>query len=162
MGGRGGSFDISNEKPVSKLMSKVYFNGAKKSDALRGSGNIKKDAKLEKIISSGNVDYFKGIKTKEEAERTMNYLNHRNDEIERKLARLGSAEAVFKNQKIAIERRKLVEASNAMADAMHKFSKLPEKGNTNIHDPIHTTTTYKRWYKNNKKNFERWFFGSGK
>lgn len=30
MGGRGGSFDISNEKPVSKLMSKVYFNGAKK------------------------------------------------------------------------------------------------------------------------------------
>ncbi len=30
MGGRGGTFDISNEKPVSKLMSKVYFNGAKK------------------------------------------------------------------------------------------------------------------------------------
>lgn len=162
MGGRGGAFDISNEKTVSKLVSKVYFNGAKKSDALRGSGNIKKDAKLEKIISSGNVDYFKGIKTKEEAERTMNYLKHRDDETKRKLAKLGSAEAVFKNQKIAIEHRKLVDAKNAMADAMHKFSKLPKKGNTNINDPSHATTTYDRWYKNNKKNFESWFFGSSK
>ena len=42
MGGRGGSSGISNEKPVSKLMSKVYFNSAKKSDALRGSGIVKK------------------------------------------------------------------------------------------------------------------------
>ena len=41
MGGRGGTFDISNEKPVSKLMSKVYFNGAKKNDALRGIGKHK-------------------------------------------------------------------------------------------------------------------------
>jgi len=42
MGGRGGSSGISNDKPVSKLMSKVYFNSAKKSDALRGSGSVKK------------------------------------------------------------------------------------------------------------------------
>lgn len=35
MGGRGGSSSISNEKPVSKLMAKVYFNAAKKSNALR-------------------------------------------------------------------------------------------------------------------------------
>ena len=52
MGGRGGSSGLSNEKPVSKLIAKVYFNSSKKSDALRGSGTVKKDSKLEKVINS--------------------------------------------------------------------------------------------------------------
>lgn len=42
MGGRGGSSGLSNEKPVSKLIAKVYFNSSKKSDALRGNGTVKK------------------------------------------------------------------------------------------------------------------------
>lgn len=125
MGGRGGSSGISNDKPVSKLMSKVYFNSAKKSNALRGS--VKKDNNLEKIINSGNTAYFKSIKTKSEAVTTMNYITDRLNESKRKIAKLGSADAVFKNQKTAIKHRKLVSASTAMKDEMHKFSKLPEK-----------------------------------
>ena len=55
MGGRGGSSGLSNEKPVSKLIAKVYFNSSNKSDALRGSGTVKKDSKLEKVINSENT-----------------------------------------------------------------------------------------------------------
>lgn len=162
MGGRGGSSGISNDKPVSKLMSKVYFNSAKKSDALRRNETVKKDNNLEKIINSGNTAYFKSIKTKSEAVRTMNYITDRLDESTRKIAKLGSADAVFKNQKTAIKHRKLVSASTAMRDEMHKFSKLPEKGNTNIHDTSRTTTTYDRARKRRMSNFDSWFFGGEK
>lgn len=161
MGGRGGSSGLSNEKPVSKLMSKVYFNSAKKSDALRGSGTVKKDRKLEKVINSKNTDYFKSIKTKSEAVKTMNYITDRLNESTRKIAKLGSADAVFRNQKAAIEHRKLVSASNAMRDEMHKFSKLPEKGDTSAaHDLSRTTTTYDRAFKRNRKNVLAWWNGS--
>lgn len=64
MGGRGGSRSISNEKPVSKLMAKVYYNAAAKSDALRSDGTVKKDSKLEKIIKSENTDYFMQLRQK--------------------------------------------------------------------------------------------------
>lgn len=163
MGGRGGSSGISNEKPVSRLISKVYFNSAKKSDALRGSGTVKKDNKLEKVINSENTDYFKSIKTKSEAVRTMNYITDRLNESNRKIAKLGSADAVFKNQRTAIEHRKLVSASTAMRDEMHKFSKASEKGDTSaLHDTSRTTTTYDRARKRRMKNFESWFYGSKK
>lgn len=163
MGGRGGSSGLSNEKPVSKLMSKVYFNSAKKSDALRGSGIVKKDNKLEKVINSENTSYFKSIKTKSEAVKTMNYINDRLSESKRKIAKLGSAEALFKNQRLAIEHRKLVNASTAMRDELHKFSKASEKGDTSVlHDTSRTTTTYDRARKRRMKNFDSWFFGSGK
>lgn len=48
MGGRGGSSGLSNEKPVSKLIAKMYFNSSKKSDALRGSGTVKKTVSLKR------------------------------------------------------------------------------------------------------------------
>lgn len=49
-----------------------------------------------------------------------------------------------------------------MRDEMHKFSKLPEKGNTNIHDTSRTTTTYDRARKRRMSNFDSWFFGGEK
>ena len=161
MGGRGGSSGLSNEKPVSKLMSKVYFNSAKKSAVLRSNETVKRDNKLEKVINSGKTDYFKSIKTKSEAVKTMNYITDRLNENDRKIAKLGSTDAVFKNQRVAIERRKLLSANSAMRDQMHKFSKLPEKGNTSaVHDLSRTTTTYDRAFKRNRKNFLAWWNGS--
>ena len=158
MGGRGGSSGISNEKPVSKLVSKMYFNSAKKSDALRGNSTVKKDSKLEKVINSENADYFKSIKTEGEAVKTMNYISDRLNENTRKIAKLGSADAVFKNQRSAIEHRKLLAASNAMRNEMHKFSRAPEKGDTSsLHDISRTTTTYDRARKRRMKNFDDWF-----
>lgn len=153
---------MSIGKSVSKLMSRVYFNAAKKSSALRSNDTVKKDSKLERIISSEKTDYFKGIKTKSEATKTMYYLTERLNESKRKIAKLGSAEAVFKDQKTAIEYRKILSAHNAMSDHMHSFSKAPEKGNTNIHDTSRTTTTYDRARKRRMSNFDSWFFGSGK
>jgi hypothetical protein len=161
MGGRGGSSNISNEKPVSKLMAKVYFNSATKGDALRSDGTVKKDSKLEKVIKSENTEYFMSIKTKEEAVGIRNYVTDRMAENERKLARLGSADAVFRNQKAAIEHRKLLKASSAISDKMKEFSKTPEKGDpTAFHS--RTTTTYDRARKRRMKNFDSWFYGSGK
>ena len=163
MGGRGGSSGLSNEKPVSKLIAKLYFNSSKKSDALRGSGTVKKGSKLEKVINSGNTSYFKSIKTKSEAIKTIDYINDRLNENKRKIAKLGSAEALFKNQKIAIEHRKLINASAAMRDEMHRFSKAIEKGDISaLYDTSRTTTTYDRARKRRMKNFDSWFFGGRK
>ena len=106
-GGRGGTSGLAEGNPVSKLMVKVYFNSAKLSAALRGSGTVKRDSALEGIIRTENVDYIKSIKTKKEAVRISNYITDRISENERKLARLGSAEAVYQNQKIAIEHRRM-------------------------------------------------------
>ena len=93
----------------------------------------------------------------------MNYINDRLSESKRKIAKLGSAEALFKNQKIAIEHRKLINASSAMRDEMHRFSKAIEKGDISaLYDTSRTTTTYDRARKRRMKNFDSWFFGSGK
>ena len=101
------------------------------------------------------------IETKEEAVRVRNYVTDRMAENERKLARLGSADAVFRNQKAAIEHRKLLKASSAISDKMKEFSKAPEKGDpTAFHS--RTTTTYDRARKRRMKNFDSWFYGSGK
>ena len=159
-GGRGGTSGLAEGNPVSKLMAKVYFNSAKQSAALRGSGTVKRDSALEGIIRTENVDYIKSIKTKKEAVRISNYITDRISENERKLARLGSAEAV--NQKIAIEHRRLTSINNAMRDKMHEFSKQVEAGNTNIHDPSRTTTTYERARNRRIKNFDAWFNGGKK
>lgn len=161
-GGRGGTSGLTEGNPVSKLMAKVYFNSAKQSAALRGSGTVKRDSALEGVIRTENVDYIKSIKTKKEAVRISNYITDRISENERKLARLGSAEAVYQNQKIAIEHRRLTSINNAMRDKMHEFSKQVEAGNTNIHDPSRTTTTYERARNRRIKNFDAWFNGGKK
>lgn len=163
MGGRGGSSGIRNEKPVSRLLANTYYNSAKKSDALRGSGTVSKDSKIEKAIKTENTDYFASIKTKNEAVRTMNYLYDRVNESTRKIAKLGSGSEVFKNQKIAIEHRKLLSAKNAMADAMHKFVKAEKQGNISaLHDPNRATTTYNNARKRRIANYDAWFFGGRK
>lgn len=158
-GGRGGTSGLVEGNPVSKLMSKVYFNSARQSDALRGIGTVKRDSELESVIRTENVDYIRSIQTEKDATRVSNYITDRISENERKLAKLGSAEAVYKNQKIAIEHRKLTAVNNAMRDKMHEFSKQVEAGNTNIHDTSRTTTTYDRARKRRMKNFDAWFNG---
>lgn len=163
MGGRGGTSGISNNaKPVSEKVARWYYNSAKKMTYL-GNETVKKDSKIEKVINSENTDYFKSIKTKSEAVKTMSYITDRLNENNRKIAKLGSAEAVFKNQKLAIEHRKLVSASNSMRDEMHKFSKATETGDISaLHDTSRTTTTYDRARKRRMKNFDSWFYGNKK
>lgn len=161
MGGRGSNSSlIGNVKPVSSMMARVYYNAAKKSDALRRDGTVKRDSRIERAIKTENTEFISKISNEKEARRVKEYLTDRIGENDRKLAKMGSAEAVQKDQKTAIERRKLLSMKNAAADKMSEFSKRPEAGNTNMHDTSRTTTTYDRARKRRMKNFDSWFYGN--
>ena len=142
---------------VSKMAAKFMYNAAKKSDALRGDGTVKKDAKLERAAQSGNLDFIKSIKDKKEALRVRNYYIDRVAELQRKIAKLGSAEAVYKNQRLAKEYRNIRDAHVAIRDKMHDFSERPEKGDLSaFHDLNRVTETYKRSYNRRLKNYLAW------
>lgn len=142
---------------VSKMAAKFMYNAAKKSDALHGDGTVKKDAKLERAAQSGNLDFIKSIKDKKEALRVRNYYIDRVAELQRKIAKLGSAEAVYKNQRLAKEYRNIRDAHVAIRDKMHDFSERPEKGDLSaLHDLNRVTETYKRSYNRRLKNYLAW------
>ena len=69
---------------------------------------------------------------------------------------------MYKNQKVAQERRRLNSMNDAMRNKMHEFSKKPESGSTNIHDTSRTTTTYDRARKRRMSNFDAWYYGGEK
>lgn len=157
MGGRGSTSAISGT-PVTKGGARIFYNASKKSDALRGSGTVKKDVKLEKMAQSGKIDFIDSVKDKKEAKRISEYYRDRLNETRRKIAKLGSADALWKNQRLAKEYRNLLTASNKAQDKMHEFNQKIEKGDTSaMHDARRTTTTYDRARKRRMKNFDAWF-----
>lgn len=157
MGGRGSTSAISGT-PVTRGGARIFYNASKKSDALRGSGTVKKDVKLEKMAQSGKIDFIDSVKDKKEAKRISEYYRDRLNETRRKIAKLGSADALYKNQKLAKEYRNLLTASNKAQDKMHEFNQKIEKGDTSaMHDASRTTTTYDRARKRRMKNFDAWF-----
>ena len=164
MGGRGSTSSInSNEKPVSPLMAKVYFNSAKKSTALRTNSTVKRDSKLDKIIKNENTNWIKAIKNEKEAARVKDYIYERLRENNRKLTSLGSPARVHEEQKTAIEHRKLVSAYTVARDKRAEFVKPIAAGDLSaMHDPKRTTTTYDRARKRRMKEFDAWWNGSKK
>jgi hypothetical protein len=157
MGGRGSTSAISGT-PVTKGGARLFYNASKKSDALRGSGTVKKDVKLERSAQSGKIDFIDSVKDKKEAKRISEYYRDRLNETRRKIAKLGSADALYKNQRLAKEYRNLLTASNKAQDKMHEFNQKIEKGDTSaMHDASRTTTTYDRARKRRMKNFDAWF-----
>ncbi len=127
---------------------------------MRRDGTVKRDSRIERAIKSENTEFISKISNEKEARRVSDYLTDRISENDRKLVKMGSAEAVQKDQKAAIERRKLLNMKNAATDKMKEYSKRPEAGNTNIHDTSRTTTTYDKARKRRMKNFDSWFYGS--
>ena len=143
---------------VSKMGAKIYYNASRKSDALNGSGTPKRDSTLEKKAQSQNIGFIDSIANKKEAQRVKEYYTDRLNETKRKIAKLDSAEALYKNQKLAKEYRNLLHASNKADENMHKFSKKAEKGDLSaMHDTSRTTTTYDRTRKRRMSNFDAWF-----
>lgn len=125
---------------------------------MRGSGTVKKDVKLERSAQSGKIDFIDSVKDKKEAKRISEYYRDRLNETRRKIAKLGSADALYKNQRLAKEYRNLLTASNKAQDKMHEFNQKIEKGDTSaMHDVSRTTTTYDRARKRRMKNFDAWF-----
>lgn len=125
---------------------------------MRGSGTVKKDVKLERSAQSGKADFIDSVKDKKEAKRISEYYRDRLNETRRKIAKLGSADALYKNQRLAKEYRNLLTASNKAQDKMHEFNQKIEKGDTSaMHDASRTTTTYDRARKRRMKNFDAWF-----
>lgn len=113
---------------------------------------------MERSAQSGKIDFIDSIKDKKETTRVKEYYNDRLNETRRKIAKLGSAEALYKNQRLAKEYRNLLHASNKADEKMHEFSKKIEKGDTSaMHDASRTTTTYDRARKRRMKNFDAWF-----
>ena len=103
---------------------------------MRSDYTVERDAVIEKAIRNGDASFIQSISNEKEARRVSEYLTGRVAESDRKLAKLGSAEAVYKNQKAAAEHRDIVAMgmSVAMRGKMHEFSERPTSGNTNIHD----------------------------
>lgn len=161
MGGRGSMSSIGGE-PVSKMGARIFYNAAKKSDALRGSGTVKKDSKLERAAQSGQLDFINKIDGMKEATRVDHYYTDRVNELKRQIVKLGSADALYKNQKLAREYKNMLTAKKKIADKMHEYSKPPEKGNTDAYYDPNRTTTYDRARKRRTENFFAWWNGSGK
>ena len=110
------------------------------------------------MAQSGNIDFIDSVKDKKEAKRISEYYRDRLNETRRKIAKLGSADALYKNQRLAKEYRNLLTASNKAQDKMHEFNRKIEKGDTSaMHDASRTTTTYDRARKRRMKNFDAWF-----
>lgn len=157
MGGRGSTSSISGN-PVTRGGARIFYNASKKSDALRWNGTIKKDVKLERSAQSGKIGFIDSIKDKKEAKRVNDYYEDRVNETRRKIAKLGSADALYKNQRLAKEYRNLLTASNKAYDKMREFYQKIENGDTSaMHDVSRTTTTYDRARKRRMKNFDAWF-----
>jgi len=113
MGGRGSVSSIGGE-PVSKMGAKIFYNAAKKSDALRGSGTVKKDSKLERAAQSGQLDFINKIDGVKEATRVDHYYTDRVNELKRQIVKLGSADALYKNQKLAREYKNMLTAKKRL------------------------------------------------
>lgn len=101
-------------EPVSKMGARIFYNAAKKSDALRGSGTVKKDSKLERAAQSGQLDFINKIDGMKEATRVDHYYTDRVNELKRQIVKLGSADALYKNQKLAREYKNMLTAKKRL------------------------------------------------
>lgn len=121
----------------------------------------KRDSKIERDIRTGNAEYINSITSEKEARRVSEYLIARRAQNSRKIVKLGSREAVHKEQKTAQERKKIIKAELAMRNKMKQFSKKPEPLDPTLQHR-RTTTTYDRARSRRMKNFESWFYGGSK
>lgn len=158
-GGRGASYNTQQNESISEFGAKVYYNAAKH-NATELNETVKKDRKFEKIIQTNDMEYIKNIQTQKEARKLLDYIRDRQGENDRKLARLGSAEAAFKEQKLAIEHRKLLKAYLAADKKLEEWREKPKPLDTTLFHK-QTTTTYENARRRRMKNFDSWFFGSG-
>ena len=121
----------------------------------------KRDSKIERDIRTGNAEYINSITSEKEARRVSEYLIARRAQNSRKIVKLGSKDAVHKEQKTAQERKKINKAEQAMRNKMKQFSKKQEPLDPTLQHK-RTTTTYDRARTRRMKNFEKWFYGGSK
>lgn len=121
----------------------------------------KRDSKIERDIRTGNAEYINSITSEKEARRVSEYLIARRAQNSRKIVKLGSKDAVHKEQKTAQERKKINKAEQAMRNKMKQFSKKQEPLDPTLQHK-RTTTTYDRARTRRMKNFENWFYGGSK
>ena len=166
MGGRGsksggGGGGGGSEEKISPMTARIYFNGAKKDSMLNANYMPKRDSKIERDIRTGKAEYINSITSEKEARRVSEYIIARRAQNSRKIVKLGSKEAVHKEQKTAQERKKINKAEQAMRNKMKQFSKKQEPFDPTLQHR-QTTTTYERARKRRMKDFENWFYGGSK
>ena len=159
MGGRGGKSGGSSGGSggkISPMTARIYFNGAKKDSMLNAAYMPKRDSKIERDIRTGSAEYINSIKSEKEARRVSEYLIARRAQNSRKIVKLGSKEAVHKEQKTAQERKRINKAEQAMRNKMKQFSKKQEPLDPTLQHK-RTTTTYDRARARRMKDFENWW-----
>lgn len=167
MGGRGGTSSAgsaySSEKPVSKVGARVMYHAALHSGNLeKNSPEVKKNSKYEKIAQSKDYSFFEN-KQRREVEHVGYYFEKRIENVQAKIAKLGSIDKAFENQTLLKEYRALRDANIAVHEKLRTFKPT---GSFNRIDPTlehrQTTTTYENARKRREKNFEAWWNGSSK
>lgn len=168
MGGRGRTSSAgsaySSEKPVSKVGARVMYHAALHSGNLeKNSPEVKKNSKYEKIAQSKDYSFFENMKTSKEVEQVGFYFEKRIENVQAKIAKLGSIDKAFENQTLLKEYRALRDANIAVHEKLRTFRPT---GSFNRIDPTlehrQTTTTYENARKRREKNFEAWWNGSSK
>jgi hypothetical protein len=164
MGGRGGTSSArsayGNGEPVSKMGARFMYHASKQSGALeRNNPDIKKNSNYEKIAQSGNFSLIDKA-SKQELRKMSDYYEARDENLKKKVAKLGSIDKAFENQNLLKEKRAITNAVLAAREAQKKFQKRQ------VIDPTlgysRTTTTYENARKRREKNFEAWWNGSSK
>ncbi len=159
-GGRGASYSSQPVETISPFMARIFFNAAKHSDALRNDERVKKDSRFEKAIQTMNEEYVKSMQTKKEARQMFDYITDRIGETQRKLVKLGSPEAVYKEKRLASEYKKLSHMHLVVSDKLQDWQEKPKELDRTLQHK-RTTTTYERARKNRIKDFDAWFYGNG-
>ena len=163
--GRGGTSSArsayGNGEPVSKIGARVMYHAAKQSGALeKNSPEVKKNSKYEKIAQSKDYSFFENMKTSREVDQVGFYFEKRIENVQAKIAKLGSIDEAFENQNLLKEKRAITKAVLAAREAQKKFQKRQVIDPTLEHRQ--TTTTYENARKRREKNFEAWWNGSSK
>ena len=136
------------------------YHAAKQSGALeKNSPEVKKNSKYEKIAQSGDFSLIDKA-SKQGLRKMSDYYEARDENLKKKVAKLGSIDKAFENQNLLKEKRAITKAVLAAREAQKKFQKRQ------VIDPTlgysRTTTTYENARKRREKNFEAWWNGSSK
>lgn len=116
-----------------------------------------------KVTQSKDYSFFENMKTSREVDQVGFYFEKRIENVQAKIAKLGSIDEAFENQTLLKEYRALRDANIAVHEKLRTFKPT---GSFNRIDPTlehrQTTTTYENARKRREKNFEAWWNGSSK
>lgn len=147
------------------MQARIAYNAAKK-DTSAGQHvqrNSTMEKELQKIARRDSADGLsKKLQSEAETTEALTYLESRMAEVNRKIANLSGAEELAKHPRLYYERKAIVKAELAVRERRKEVTKHTSEKLTGEQIHRRTTTTYDAARKRRIKNFDAYFFGSGK